>query len=158
MDPETGPGIRRRPQHEGRGEVTSTQTSGRTEARPSIGELVSTLSEKLSTLIRDEIQLAKLELAEKAKHAGTGIGLFVVAGVLAFFGLGVLITTAILGLANAVPAWLAALIVAIVLFAVAAGLGIAGKKALEKGVPPVPERAQASIKADVAAVKEGLHS
>ena len=113
MDPETGPGIRRRPQHEGRGEVTSTQTSGRTEARPSIGELVSTLSEKLSTLIRDEIQLAKLELAEKAKHAGTGIGLFVVAGVLAFFGLGVLITTAILGLANAVPAWLAALIVAL---------------------------------------------
>ncbi len=136
--------------------MASTQT--RPDARPSIGELVSSLSEKLSQLVRDEIRLAKAEIAEKAKHAGTGAGLFAVAGLLGFFGLAALITTAILGLANAVDPWLAALIVGVALLLVAGLLALAGKKALEKGMPPGPERAQASIKADVAAVKEGLHS
>lgn len=134
-------------------------TPGGAQARPSIGELVSTLSEKMSQLIRDEIRLAKAELAEKAKHAAIGAGLFVVAGLLGFFALGVLITTAILGIAEAgLSPWLAALIVAVALLVLAAILAMVGKKALEKGSPPVPELAQASIKADVAAVKEGLHS
>ena len=137
--------------------MTSTQT-GRSDARPSIGELVSTLSEKLSLLIRDEIRLAKAELAVKAKHAGTGAGLIAVAAFLGFFAFAVLIATAILGLANAVDPWLAALIVAVVLLALAATFAVLGKKALEQGSPPVPERTQASIKADVAAVKEGLQS
>ncbi|WP_199424378.1 phage holin family protein [Actinotalea solisilvae] len=130
----------------------------RPDARPSIGELVSSLSEKLSQLIRDEIRLAKAELAIKAKHAGVGIGLFGAAAFLGFFGFAALVTTAILGLAHAVPAWLAALIVAVVLLLVAGILGAVGKRALDQSKPPGPERAQASIKADVAAVKEGLHS
>lgn len=129
---------------------------GRTDPRPSIGELVASLSEQLSQLIRNEIRLAKAEMAEKAKHAGIGIGLFVAAGALAFFGLGTLIATAILGLANAVPAWLAALIVTLVIFALAAVLVLIGKNALGRGVPPVPAKAQESVKADVAALKEGL--
>ena len=134
-------------------------TPGGAQARPSIGELVSTLSEKMSQLVRDEIALAKLELAEKAKHAGIGAALFAVAGLLGLFALGVLITTAILGIIEAgLAPWLAALIVAVALLVIAAILAAAGKKALDKGTPPVPERAQASIKADVAAVKEGLHS
>lgn len=133
-------------------------TQARPDARPSIGELVSNLSEKLSQLVRDEIRLAKAELADKAKHAGTGAGLFVGAGLFAFFGLAALVTTAILGLANVVDPWLAALIVGVLLLAIAGVLGLVGKRSLEKGMPPAPERAQASIKADVAAVKEGLHS
>lgn len=137
--------------------MTSTQT-GRSDARPSIGELVSTLSEKLSLLVRDEIRLAKAELAAKAKHAGTGAGLIGAAAFLGFFGFAALVTTAILGLANAVDPWLAALIVGAVLLIIAAVLAMVGKKALEQGSPPVPQRTQASIKADVAAVKEGLHS
>lgn len=136
--------------------MASSLDQGRTDARPSIGDLVSTLSEKTSELVRAEIKLAKAEMADKAKHAGAGIGLFVVAGVLAFFATGTLVATAVLGLANAVPAWLAALIVALLLLAVAAGLGVAGKKVLDKGVPPVPAKAQESIKADVAAIKERL--
>lgn len=135
--------------------MASTHTR---DARPSIGELVSTLSEKLSQLIRDEIRLAKAEVAIKAKHAATGIGLFVGAALLGFFGFAGLVTTAILGLANVLPAWLAALIVAVLLLVVAGVLGLAGKKALDRSKPPAPERAQASIKADVAAVKEGLQS
>ena len=126
------------------------------EARPSIGELVSTLSEKLSALIRDEIRLAKAEMAEKARNAGIGIGLFVGAGAFAFFGFAVLIAAAVLGLATAMPAWLAALIVAVLLLGLAAVMIAVGKKALAKGTPPTPERAQASIKADIAAVREGL--
>jgi len=133
-----------------------TTSSHRTDGRPSIGELVSALSEKLSTLIRDEIRLARAEMAEKAKHAGIGIGLFVGAGVLAFWAIGVLIAAIILGIAEALPAWLASLIVFVVIVAVAAVLVILGKRSLDKGTPPVPERAQASIKADVEAVREGL--
>lgn len=139
---------------EGRDEVTTS--SQRTDGRTSIGELVSVLSEKLSALIRDEIRLAKAEMAEKAKNAGIGIGLFAGAGVLAFWATGVLIATIILGIAEALPAWLAALIVFVGTLLVIAVLLLLGKKSLEKGTPPVPERAQASIKADVEAVREGL--
>lgn len=128
----------------------------RRDDRASIGDLVSALSEKLSSLIRNEIALAKAEVAEKAKHAGIGIGMFVAAGVLAFWGTGVLIATIVLGIAEGLPAWLAALIVTVLVFGAAALLGILGKRALDKGTPPVPERAQASIKADVEALKQGL--
>lgn len=129
---------------------------GRTETRQSIGELVSLMSEKTAQLVRAEIALAKAEMADKAKHAGAGIGLFVGAGVVAFFAVGTLIATAVLGLANAVPAWLAALIVALVLLVIAGVLGLLGKKLLEKGTPPTPMLATESVKADVAALKEGL--
>lgn len=128
----------------------------RRDDRPSIGELVATLSEKMSTLIRSEIALAKAEMAEKAKHAGVGLGLFAGAGVLAFWGTGLLIATIVLGIAEGLPAWLAALIVTILVFVVAAVLGLIGKKQLEQGTPPVPEKAQTSIKADVEAVKQGF--
>lgn len=128
----------------------------RRDDRPSIGELVSTLSEKMSTLIRSEIALAKAEVAEKAKHAGLGLGLFGGAAVLAFWGTGLLIATIVLGIAEGLPAWLAALIVTVLVFAVAALLAVVGKKQLDRGTPPVPQKAQASIKADVEAVKQGL--
>ena len=133
-----------------------TTSSHRGDGRPSIGELVSALSEKFSALIRDEIRLAKAEMAEKAKNAGIGIGLFVGAGVLAFWATGVLIATIILGIAEGLPAWLASLIVFVLIIVIAVVLVILGKKSLDKGTPPVPARAQASIKADVEAVREGL--
>ncbi|WP_024285997.1 phage holin family protein [Cellulomonas sp. KRMCY2] len=139
--------------------MTSTQsTPDRNDARPSIGELVSTLSEKLSQLIRDEIRLAKAEMTEKAKHAAIGGGLFAGAAFLGFFAFATLIATAVLGLANAVPAWLAALIVTVILLVVAGVMVAVGKRSLDQGSPPMPERAQASIKADVEALKEGLTS
>jgi len=128
----------------------------RREDRPSLGELVSSLSEKLSALIRAEFELIKAELSEKAKNAGIGLGLFAGAGVLVFFGTGVLIAAVVLGIAEALPAWLAALIVAVALFALAALLGVLGKRSLDKSSPPVPEHAQASIKADVDAIRQGL--
>lgn len=130
--------------------------NARREDRPSIAELVATLSEKMSALVRAEIALAKAEMADKAKHAGIGIGLFVGAGVLAFWGTGVLIATIVLGIAEGLPAWLAALIVTVVVFGVAGVLIVIGKKSLDRGTPPVPVKARASIKADVDALKQGL--
>ncbi|MGI3786216.1 MAG: phage holin family protein, partial [Janthinobacterium lividum] len=86
--------------------VTSPVTAD--PADKSVGDLVRSLSEDLSRLVRDEIRLAQAEVSEKAKKAGIGIGAFGGAGVIALYGLGVLIAAAVLGLAAALPAWLAA--------------------------------------------------
>jgi uncharacterized membrane protein YqjE len=138
--------------------VTSTRRTPGRDDRPSIGELVSQLSAQLSQLIRNEIQLVKSEVSTKAKHAGKAVGLFGAAAFLGFFGFATLLTTIILALANVVPAWLSALIVTVVLLAVAGILAAVGKKALDRGMPPTPERAQENIKLDVQAVKEGMSS
>ena len=118
------------------------------------GELVKDLSTQVSTLVRQELELAKVELTEKGKQAGIGAGMFGGAGVLALYGVGALVTTAILALSTAVAGWLAALIVAVVLLAVAGVLALAGKARAKKAVPPVPEQAVATIKEDVRYTKE----
>jgi len=123
-----------------------------------VGELFSRLSEQSSQLVRAEIELAKAELTAKLKASAIGIGLFAAAGFLAFFAFAVLIATAILGLAQAVPAWLAALIIAVVLLIITAALALVGKKSLDRGMPPKPERATENVKQDVTAIKEGLRS
>lgn len=123
-----------------------------------MGELFSRLSEQSSRLVHAEIELAKAELAQKAKASAIGIGLFAGAGLFAFFAFAVLVTTAILGLANAVPAWLAALIIAVLLLALTAVLALLGKRSLDSGMPRTPERARENVKQDVQAIKKGLHS
>ena len=119
-----------------------------------VGELVKQLSEQMSTLVRSELQLAQLELQEKGKRAGIGAGLFGGAGAIALYGLGVLIAAAVLVLATAVEAWLAALIVGVVLLAIAGVAGLMGKKQVDQAVPPAPEQAIQSTKRDVSEVKE----
>ena len=121
---------------------------------PSTKELVRELAEQTSTLVRQELALAQVELKEKGKRAGIGGGLFGTAGVLALYGVGALIATAILALATAVDAWLAALIVTLVLFAAAGVAALLGKKQVEQATPPKPEQAMASVQADVQTVKE----
>lgn len=120
----------------------------------STGELISRLTEQTSTLIRDEMRLAQTEMAAKAKHAGTGLGMFGAGGLLAFFGIAGLVTTAILLLALVLPAWVSALIVTVVLFVAAAVVALMGKKQVEKATPPAPERTVENVKKDVAEVKE----
>ena len=120
----------------------------------STGQLIGQLTEQISRLVRDEARLAQAEVTQKAKRLGVGAGLFGGAGLFAFFGLAVLIATAVLALALVLPAWLAALIVAVVLLAVAGALALVGKKDVDKGTPPVPSEAIASTKADIQTVKE----
>ncbi|MBD5785253.1 phage holin family protein [Cellulosimicrobium terreum] len=126
------------------------------EQKPTVGQLVERLSEQATRLVRSEIALAKEELSTKAKHAGVGIGLLVVGGVLVLYGLGFLFQSAVEGLANAVPMWLAALIVGLAIVLIAGLLAFVGVKQLKRGVPPVPTDAVSSVKEDVNVVKEGL--
>jgi hypothetical protein len=127
-------------------------TPVRPGAERSTAELVQQASEQISRLVRDEFALAKAELAEKGKHAGVGVGLFGGGGALALYGLGVLIAAGVMALALVMPGWLAALIVAVVLFAAAGVLALVGKKQVSQAVPPMPQAAADSVRADVDAV------
>lgn len=136
----------------------ATRASSHTSdpAQASTGELVSRLTDQISRLVRDEARLAQAEVTQKAKRLGVGAGLFGGAGLMAFFGLAVLIAAAVLALALAVPAWLAAVIVAVVLFAVAGVLALVGKKDVAAASPPIPTQAIAGVQADIAAVKNAV--
>lgn len=122
-------------------------------ASPSTGELLSRLSDEVSRLVRDELRLAQVEVSGKAKKVGVGVGMFGAAGLLALYGVGVLIATAILALALAIDAWLAALIVGVVLLAVAGIAALLGKKRVTEAAPPVPTLALDNVKEDVDAIR-----
>ena len=119
-----------------------------------MGELIQELSQQTATLVRQELKLAQLEMKEKGKRAGLGAGLFGGAGLVALYGLGTLIAAIVLVLATFIEPWIAALIVAVVLFAAAGVLGLVGKKQVDQATPAAPEQAIASTKADVDEVKE----
>jgi uncharacterized membrane protein YqjE len=138
----------------------STTTPGSAEHSvhddPTLGALVHDLTQQVPQLIRSELRLAQAEMTEKGKRAGLGIGMFSAAGLLGFLGLCCLITTAILALAHALPDWLSALIVALLLLA-GAGVGaLMGKKEVAQATPAAPEHAIEGVKEDIAVVK-GKH-
>ena len=132
-----------------------------THTEQPVGQLVSQLSEQVSTLVRDELTLARIEMVEKGKKAGAGAGLLGGAGVIALYGLGALFVTIGALLALVLPVWAAALIVTVVLFATAGIAALIGKNQVKQAVPPEPEEAIASGKRDVeavkSAIKEGRH-
>jgi hypothetical protein len=115
--------------------------------------LVRQLPGQVSRLIRDEIRAAQMELTEKLKAAGIGVGLLVGGAVIALFAFGVLIAAAILGLAEVLAPWLSALIVGVALLIVAGILALLGSKRLKAGLPPLPEDSIESVKADIRTVK-----
>jgi uncharacterized membrane protein YqjE len=119
----------------------------------STSELLRRLSEQTTALVRQELELAKVELAEKGKKAGMGAGMFGGAGALGLYALGALTACFVLALASAVAPWLAALIVAAVYGAIAGVLALSGKKKVAAATPPVPEAALDSTKEDVQWVK-----
>jgi hypothetical protein len=121
-------------------------------AEQSTAELVRHATEQVSRLVRDEIALVRAELSAKARHAGMGAGLFGGSGLVALYALGVLIAAAVLGLAVVVPAWLAALIVGLALLLVAGGMAMFGRAQVRRAMPPVPQAATRSVRADVDAV------
>jgi phage-related minor tail protein len=125
-------------------------------SQSSTGELIGQLSDQLSRLVRDEVRLAQAEVTQKAKRLGKGAGLLGTAGVVALFGAGSLVTAAILGLATVLSGWLAAIVVAAVLFLVAAVLAFVGKKDVDRATPPLPTETIASVQADITSVKQGI--
>ncbi|MBU2666644.1 phage holin family protein [Actinoplanes bogorensis] len=136
-------------------DVLNGRTPGKS-ADQSTAELVQQASEQVSRLVRDEIALAKAELAEKGKHAGIGIGLFAGGGVFAMYGVGALIATLIIVFDLFLPLWLAALIITVAIFLIAGILALIGKNQVTKAVPPEPTAAIESVKADVDEVKHAV--
>jgi MFS family permease len=128
--------------------TSDTPGTGRQDDRP-LGELLKDLSEQTSTLVRQEMELARAELTEKGKRAGIGAGMFGGAGLFGFFAFAVLTACFVLALTEAVDPWLAALIVAAAYGAIAGVLALTGKSQVEKATPPMPEQAQESVKEDV---------
>jgi hypothetical protein len=115
----------------------------------SLGELFGKLSNETSTLIRQEMELARAELAEKGKEAGKGAGLFGGAATVALLGAGAITAGIILLLDLAIAAWLAAILVGLVYVGVAALLGLKGRDRMQAASPPVPEQTVETVKEDV---------
>ena len=114
-----------------------------------LAELLRDLSDQTSTLVRKEIELAKVELTSKGKRAGAGAGMFGGAGALGFYALGAFTAGLIILLGTAIAPWLAAIVVALVYALVAGVLALTGKKQVERATPPLPEQATESVKEDV---------
>jgi uncharacterized membrane protein YqjE len=113
------------------------------------GDLLKELSGQTTTLVRQEIELAKAELGEKGKTAGLGAGLFGAAGVFGLGAFAALTTCIIAALDSAMPLWLAALIPAVVYGAIAGVLALQGREKVREAGPPVPEQTTESVKEDV---------
>ena len=113
------------------------------------GELLKELSDQTTTLVRQEIDLAKAELGEKGKKAGQGAGMFGGAGLFGVFAFGALTTAIIAALDSAMELWLAALIVAVVYAVIAGVLALQGRNKVREAGPPVPEQATESVKEDM---------
>ena len=118
-----------------------------------LGALVHDLSQQVPELVRSEIRLAQAEMAEKGKRAGLGIGMFSAAGLLAFFGVAGLLTTAVLALDLVMATWLAALLVTVVVLVAAGVVALVGKKQVDQATPPLPEHAVEGVKEDIATIK-----
>jgi len=114
-----------------------------------VGELVKDLSEQTRTLVRQELQLARLELTEKGKRAGVGLGMFGGTGLFAFYAFGALTACFVLALDTAMTGWLAALIVAAAYATIAGVLALMGRSKVQEAGPPVPEQAAESVKEDI---------
>jgi len=113
-----------------------------------LGELVKDLASQTSTLVRQEIKLAQAEVTQRGKVAGKGAGMLAGAAATALLGLGAFTALLIVALDSLLPLWLAALIVTLLWLAVAAALGMSGKKALQASTPPAPQTVE-TVKEDI---------
>lgn len=113
----------------------------------SLGELFSKLSREVSSLFRQEVQLAKAEMSEKTSKAGKSVGFMAAGGFLAYAGFLALLAALILGLAEWIPAWLAALLVGLIVVGVGYLLLQKGLGDL-KNMTPAPENTIETLKED----------
>jgi uncharacterized membrane protein YqjE len=128
--------------------MAAENNGGDLRERP-IGELLKQLSQETTTLVKQELDLAKAEVAEKGQQAGKGAGMFGGAGVMGLMALGSFTAFLILLLDGAMPNWAAALVVTAVYAVIAGVLALQGRNKLKEATPPVPEQAVESVKEDV---------
>jgi uncharacterized membrane protein YqjE len=125
----------------------------------SIPELLKSLSNETTTLVKQELDLAKAEMAEKGKKAGVGAGMFGGAGLLGLGAFGAFTTFLIALLQTAVNhTWLAALIVTAVYGAIAGVLALQGKNKIQEATPPAPEQTVETLKEDAEWAKTQMRS
>ena len=128
--------------------MAAENNGGDLRERP-IGELLKQLSQETTTLVKQELDLAKAEVAQKGQQAGKGAGMFGGAGVMGLMALGSFTAFLILLLDGAMPNWAAALVVTAVYAAIAGVLALQGRNRVKEATPPVPEQAVESVKEDV---------
>jgi len=128
-------------------------TDTRDRKSRSLFGLVKDLPDLVKDLVKGEISLLKAEMIGKAKVFGIAAGILVAALVVVLYAIGVLLTAAVMGLATVMPAWLAALLLGVLMLIVAGILGLVGWKRLKKGLPITPKRTIDSVKNDINAVK-----
>lgn len=124
----------------------------------SLSQLFKRFSDEASSLIRMEVELAKVELAEKGKVAGAGAGMFGAAAAAALCLLGALTACLILALDEVMHPAVAALIVTLLWALVAGALAYLGRERVRAATPIAPRRAQEGIREDLQAAKEGLRA
>jgi len=129
--------------------ATADSHNGQDLRERPLGELVKQLAEQTSTLVRQEVDLAKAEVAQKGQQAGKGAGLLGAAAVIGLLAAGALTAFLIMLLDGALPNWLSALIVAVVFAAIAAALALQGRNRIRAATPPVPEQTIETVKEDV---------
>ena len=120
----------------------------------SIGELTKAISRDATALVRAEVQLAKDEMAAKAKESAVGGGMLAVAALFGVAAFGTLVAAAVAALSTTMETWLAALIVAVVLIVIAGIVGAIAVSRLRKAQPPAPTDTIESAKEDVQWLKQ----
>jgi hypothetical protein len=134
-----------------------TQPPG--SAEKSLGEIVTEVTTKAQLLVREEIELAKAEVTQKATKLAKGGAFFAGAGVLAIFALIYFFHFLALGLADwfSLKVWVGYLIVTVLLFIVVGVLALLGLRSVKKGSPPTPDLAIEEAKKTRAVLEEARH-
>lgn len=124
----------------------------------SLGDLMKQLAGDTATLVRQELELAKAETAEKGRKAGPGLGMFGGAGLLGLLAAGTFTATIVAAIAEALPVWLSALIVTVAYLAIAGVLALVGRDKVKEALPPAPEQTIETVKEDVAWARTQMQS
>ncbi|MEU4596304.1 phage holin family protein [Nocardia sp. NPDC023988] len=135
--------------------MAHTQTGPPTQHTRSVAELVDDATKQITRLVRDELQLARVEMQDRTKGIARGAGIAGAGGLVAFYGGIALTVAAIFALALVLPEWAAALIVGAALLVIGAILALVGKKNVSSAAPPVPQEAVHGIKDDIDIIKDG---
>jgi len=137
--------------------MSHMDAAGRAAQERSTGDLVKSVTEQVSVLMRDELKLAQLEMTGKAKQAGKGMGMMGGGALIALYGVACLIACVIIAISHSLQAWLSALIIGVALLVVAAIATAIGRKKMRQGSPPMPTEAVESVKTDVQEIRERAH-
>ncbi|MFF5214287.1 phage holin family protein [Micromonospora sp. NPDC000442] len=122
-----------------------------------VAELVQRAAEQITRLVRDELTLARAEMAAKGRRAGSGAGMLGGGAMLSLYAGGALVAAAVLVLGAFMPDALAALIVGIILLIAAAIAARSGKKQISGAMPATPNAARDSVRADAETIRNAAN-